>query len=77
MTSSYSPEDAARIQKGGTTEPSEPISVLHQVYEAFADALGDQEGCEDAAERLRKTLVQDGKRSESVLRAALFGSESS
>lgn len=52
-----------------------PVSVLHQVYGAFADALGAQEGYKEVAERLRQALIKDGGRSEAALRTALFGSD--
>jgi hypothetical protein len=60
---------------GNTAEAAAPVSVLHQVYGAFADAFAGLDGCKDAAERMRKTLIQDGGRSEAALRAALFGTD--
>lgn len=57
--------------------PEPTVSVLHQVYGAFADALGAEEGRKSAAERLRKVLIIDGARSEAALRAALFEGDAS
>jgi hypothetical protein len=47
-------------------------AVVNSVLDAFLTALADEEGFADVAGRLRKTLLEDGKRSEAALRAALF-----
>ena len=47
-------------------------AVVNSVLDAFLNTLADEQGFTDVATRLRKTLLEDGKRSEAALRAALF-----
>lgn len=52
-----------------------PLSVLHRVYVAFADAISEQENRKEVADRLRLALLKDGAKTEAALRTALFGSD--
>lgn len=51
----------------------EAVSIVDQVFGAFADALATQPERADVAGRLRNALITNGVRSEGGLRAALFG----
>lgn len=59
---------------GGATHENEvgSVSIVHQVFGAFADALAAQPERVTVADRLRKALIIDGARTEATLRAALF-----
>lgn len=59
---------------GGTKHENEigAVSIVHQIFGAFADALSAKTERVSAADRLRKALIIDGARTEAALRAALF-----
>jgi hypothetical protein len=65
-------EQAPNSAEGVNEDKAQAVSIPHQIYSSFADLLAADPAHAAVAERLRKTLITDGARSEAVLRAALF-----
>ena len=58
-------------------EEATPKSVVVRVLETFIASVEAVDGYQDVAARLRDTLLGKGSRSETTLKAALFGNDES
>lgn len=53
----------------------QPSSIAHGVLETFLSKLAATPGYEQIAARLRKAVIEDGKSTETSIRAALFADD--
>lgn len=63
--------DSMNVDSADAGQPES--SVAKRVLTTFVDAVADEPGFKDVAERLRKTIIEDDKLSEAALRHAMFG----